>query len=303
MRYRDFVCFFVNLPSKIIREREAHLTRSDSLTSMLSQNSLSDLGVPPDLSRLGSMSSLNPADEVQAFDDNSSIGSSSIKMGGSVKSFSAKDVDLTEDTVIITGKEFRLVRLADAWPEVARFQCRRSDLEAVFQTLLSSNTVSTVWDVNKLSAGDFLITKPPSQIKRYLSLVSGLISRARRAITSVFHRLRRKNAPVDPEEGNNEYNIEEPMDERNNQDSEESVSEDSDDNNRKPENGGEPAQDNDDEDDGGILSFFHKGGQKDTTATHGPCCFCGCGNPYYISDDNENNEGRNVDPDAVQEYS
>jgi hypothetical protein len=45
-------------------------------------------------------------------------------------------------------------------------------------------------------------------------------------------------------------------------------------------------KDSEDDDDHESGFGFFGANKRDTTATHGPVCFCGCGNPYWIDQDN-----------------
>jgi hypothetical protein len=55
-----------------------------------------------------------------------------------------------DDSPPVRGNEFPFLDLTSAWPELARFRSRISELKTIYDKLLESNVTSTIWEVNSL---------------------------------------------------------------------------------------------------------------------------------------------------------
>ena len=296
----------MNLP---LRAAQVHLTQpcgdEPQISSADKKNLTADVITPTKKNDNNNNNNDND-DAVQEFDnDFEIIKSNSRKQAASEQ---LKQQEILMEASAVTGNEFRIVQLVDIWPVVARFESVKSDLNFIMENLFSTNVIKTVWDVNKLAASDLLtaikVFKIPLWVQKLVRNVKTRIHSIVHASKKLFKRKKihalSYSVSDHQEDGANEM-TDDDRHNNNNEDGNEimDVHDDEDVQEKSNQNKNDrDHSDNDEENDGsGIFSYslFHTN-TKDTTATHGPCCFCGCGNEFWTEEFDEEE-----DPDAVQQ--
>jgi hypothetical protein len=295
--FEDFVLFFVSLPMREVDARKSYLLRGGSCCSLSSVAHVTTNAVPQKNNGISSPKFLERKNlaRVSSFDDNVGVlgGAASSFDGMKFKSKYKKGASIIsevndveepgeEPQVMLQGNEFRILDIVATLSELSAFKADAGDLAMIFGELLVSKKEITVWDTNKLAVGDKSTVWFRNAYRGAKIRVKSFFSQE---VKEAKEEKEEEGVTVSDEE-DAAFNEVQAFD-----------NDDSDGNNKekhkptqkkkKKEKKRKSVESNDDDDEHDASFTFFGSAKRDTTATHGPVCFCGCGNPYWVDEEME----------------